>query len=312
MQRIEHVAVGLQQHAFGDFQFEARCRKAGLPEGGNDRQSQHWIAELHWREVHGDGGFDGPTGGIAACLFEHPIAERHDQADFLGHRNKLFGRNQAALRMLPAQQCLKSADVAAGQIDEWLIVEFEFVALERLAQVELELAPILHLRIHLRLEEMVGTASIGLRAVQRHIGVAQELIGFVAVAGAMAMPILVPTISWCPCTSKGSASSAMILPASSLAPAGLACRWTIANSSPPRRATVSLRATTRCSRSVTAHKSASPTECPRESLTLLKRSRSRNITAMRSPRPSAFSILSWNRTRLGKLVSASCRAIWMI
>jgi len=113
-----------------------------LPEGGNDRQSQHWIAELHRREVHGDGGFGGPTGGVAACLFEHPIAEGHDQADFLGHGNKLFGRNQAALRMLPAQQRLKSADFAAGQIDQRLIVEFEFVALERLAQVELELAPI--------------------------------------------------------------------------------------------------------------------------------------------------------------------------
>ena len=53
--------------------------------------------------------------------------------------------------------------------------------MKRLAQIELELAALLHLRIHLRLEEMVGTASIGLGAVKRHIGVAQELIGFAAV-----------------------------------------------------------------------------------------------------------------------------------
>jgi len=55
--------------------------------------------------------------------------------------------------------------------------------------------------------------------------------------------------------------------------------------------------------------SASPTECPSESLTLLKRSRSRNMTASSSPRCSACSILSWNSTRFGRLVSASWRHV---
>ena len=72
--------------------------------------------------------------------------------------------------------------------------------------------------------------------------------------------------------------------ASSLASVGRALLCTMANSSPPSRATVSTPRTTRCKRSVTAQSSASPTGWPSESLTLLKRSRSRNMTASLSPR----------------------------
>src|SRR5438477_4299422 len=122
-----------------------------------------------------------PATGSPRSWFWPPIAERHDQPDFLGHRDKLIGRDKTALWMIPAQQCLESADFAAGEIDERLIIEFEFVALERLAKIELQFTALLHLRVHFRLKEMVSAASIGLGAVKLHVGIAQELIGLAAV-----------------------------------------------------------------------------------------------------------------------------------
>src|SRR5215213_7139501 len=84
-----------------------------------------------------------------------------------------------------------------------------------------------------------------------------------------------------------------------------ACR--IANSSPPRRATVSVSRTQARRRSVTALRRPSPTGWPSVSLTLLKWSRSRQSTASVSPRAtrtSAFSISSRKSTRFGGDVAA--------
>ena len=62
-----------------------------------------------------------------------------------------------------------------------LIVQLEFVGDERLAQVELEPPALLHLRVHFRLEEVIGAAAFRLGAIERHVGVAQQLVGLVAV-----------------------------------------------------------------------------------------------------------------------------------
>ena len=83
--------------------------------------------------------------------------------------------------MVPAQQRLEAGDLAARDVDERLVVQLELVGEQRLAQIELEPAALLHLRVHFRLEEVVGAAALGLGAVERHVGVAQQLVGLVAV-----------------------------------------------------------------------------------------------------------------------------------
>ena len=60
-------------------------------------------------------------------------------------------------------------------------MQLELIGEQRLAQIELELAPILHLRVHFRLEEVIAAAAVRLGAIERHVGIAQELIGLVAV-----------------------------------------------------------------------------------------------------------------------------------
>src|SRR5580704_17852378 len=181
VQRIENGAVVLQQDRFGYFQFEARRRQTRLAERGNNRQRKRRITELNCRKIDRDRDLVRPCNGVFASLPEHPFAERHDQPDFLGDRNKFVGADQTPLRVIPAQQRLEATDLAARKLDKRLIVELELVGQQRLAQVEFQTAALLHLSVHLRLEEMVAAAPVCLGAIERHVGVAQQLIGLVAV-----------------------------------------------------------------------------------------------------------------------------------
>ena len=87
-----------------------------------------------------------------------------------------------------------------------------------------------------------------------------------------------------------------------------------ANSSPPRRAAMSLERRTEPRRSPTATRSASPAACPRLSLTSLKSSRSTNRTigtiplGSRASRREATTCV--NSDRLASPVSGSCNAWW--
>ncbi len=91
------------------------------------------------------------------------------------------GGNEAARRMRPAQQRLEADDVLAHQIDERLVVHFERFGGERRAQIDFQLAARLRLRVHLRLEKAEGRFAGGLGAIQRQIGVAQQVIGIMAI-----------------------------------------------------------------------------------------------------------------------------------
>src|SRR5690606_40865106 len=52
----------------------------------------------------------GPLRGLAAGTFQHPLADRGDQAGFFRQRNEVLRRQQAHGRVLPAYQRLTTAD----------------------------------------------------------------------------------------------------------------------------------------------------------------------------------------------------------
>ena len=62
------------------------------------------------------------------------------------------------------------------QSQQRLVVQFEFAVCERPPQRDFERAPRLHTCVHGRLEEAIAAAAVGLGAVQRHVGVLQELV----------------------------------------------------------------------------------------------------------------------------------------
>ncbi len=138
-----------------------------------------------------------------------------------------------------------------------------------------------------------------------------------ASSGNIATPMLKVTLNSVPWISIGFSHAAMILAATSRAAgaSGMSGSSTT-NSSPPQRARVSPERTQ--SRSVRDRVTStwSPSEWPKWSLTYLKWSTSMNATAtwrlLRSAIRMAVPQRSSRRTRLGRPVSASCSAMWLM
>src|SRR5262245_38283094 len=85
--------------------------------------------------------------------------------------------------MVPAQQRLEARNPAGLQVQDRLVMDLELAVSDRLAQIELERAARLHSLVHLRLEDMITAAPFALGAVERHIGVAQELVSRRSIGG---------------------------------------------------------------------------------------------------------------------------------
>src|SRR5206468_10801048 len=81
----------------------------------------------------------------------------------------------------PAQQRLAARYLAAREIEQWLIVDFEGAVAQRLPQILLHGEPRLGAGIHGGLEEAMDAASLGLGGVHREVGVLDQLVEFGAV-----------------------------------------------------------------------------------------------------------------------------------
>ncbi len=125
--------------AFGDFQLQAAGRQACLGEDAAYRLDEFRLAELVRRNIdrhfaHVDALVE-PGLDLAAGGEQHPVAERQDQAAFLGDRDELGRANQAALRVAPANQGFDADHLAAEQVDLWLVVQHQLVIGQRAATV---------------------------------------------------------------------------------------------------------------------------------------------------------------------------------
>ena len=95
-----------------------------------------------------------PAPHLRAGLAQHPIADLDDQPALLGQRDEFVRRDEAALRMRPAQQRLDGLDPQILEREARLIVQREFAALQRLAQVGLQRQPFGRARADRFLEEL--------------------------------------------------------------------------------------------------------------------------------------------------------------
>src|SRR5665647_161461 len=80
--------------------------------------------------------------------------------------------------MVPAQKRLEGLDVVVFKTDNRLIEQLEFTVGERALQVPLQFAAGLHARIHFRLIETVGAASVVLRLIKSDIRSFQQFGDF--------------------------------------------------------------------------------------------------------------------------------------
>src|ERR1700738_4354023 len=101
---------------------EYRFRDLDLkPAGGQSRRLEglayrlDYVAapELHRRHVDGYAGFARPHAALQARFVEDELADLDDQAHLLRDRNEFGRRDHAALRVMPAQQCLAGGNALA-------------------------------------------------------------------------------------------------------------------------------------------------------------------------------------------------------
>ena len=76
--------------------------------------------------------------------------------------------------MVPPHQRLEARNLALLEADDWLIIELKVAVLRRSAKIELQASTQLRLIGHIRFEEPIDPASVGLRAVHREIGAFQQ------------------------------------------------------------------------------------------------------------------------------------------
>ena len=110
---------------------------------------------------------------------------------------KSAGDTSPRLGWFQRSKRFERVDVVRFKVDERLIVQFEFFADQRLAQIHFQLAARLHARVHLQLEEPVGAAAVGFGAVERHVGVAAAADRHRRPSnGATEMPMLMSLTIW--------------------------------------------------------------------------------------------------------------------
>src|SRR5438445_2234388 len=72
---------------------------------------------------------------------QHPLADWKNQSATFGDRNEFVGRQQSQLRIVPADQRLSSDDAIRIELDHRLVVDNEFLPVERVMQAPFERQP---------------------------------------------------------------------------------------------------------------------------------------------------------------------------
>ena len=95
-------------------------------------------------------------GQLLAGLAQHPGAERHDQPGALGDRDEVGRRDEAAGRVLPADQRLGAVHPAGDEVEDRLVEQVQLVPDDRVVQLAAEPGVVDHVLAHPRLEPGPG------------------------------------------------------------------------------------------------------------------------------------------------------------
>ena len=165
-----------EQGRFGNLDLQPVRRKIRGGERLAHERRNVGAFELGRRDIDGHGGIAGPAPAFEAGLVQDLVADLDDQPHFLGDGDEFRRRHHSAFAVRPAQQRLAGHDALGFQIEQRLVVELERFALQRVAQIQFKIAARQGVGFHLGLEPAPRAAALGLRPIQRHVGVAQELV----------------------------------------------------------------------------------------------------------------------------------------
>ena len=127
----DRVLDAVHQHALGHF--ERELRRAACSAAASARphvRDEVGMRELQARDVHAHAqrvavADRAPLAHLAARFGEHPVAERHDEAGLLGDGDEGRRLEEAALRMVPADQRLEAHELAVAQRADRLVLEVD-------------------------------------------------------------------------------------------------------------------------------------------------------------------------------------------
>ncbi|MCP1924909.1 hypothetical protein J2R89_000225 [Bradyrhizobium elkanii] len=169
------------QHRLGDLDLETVRRDVRLGQRVDDRLQDADVLELDRGEIDRDPDVVRPARQHRAGAADHPLAELVDQSAFLGDRDEDGRRDQAARRMLPAQQCLEAGDAAFADVEERLVDEKQLVRLDGMLEIPLQRAAVARRPVVAGLEEADGAGSGFLRPVKRDVDMLEQVVGRAAV-----------------------------------------------------------------------------------------------------------------------------------
>ena len=122
-----------------------------------------------------------PPGRLGAGLLQHPGADAQDQTVLLEHGDELVGRDDAPCRVPPTQERLDPAHHHGVKLEDGLVEQEELAVRQSRVQVGLEGEAVDGGRLHLGLEQHAAVLAHCLGPVQGHVGVAEQLLGRLAV-----------------------------------------------------------------------------------------------------------------------------------
>ena len=211
-------------------------------------------------------------GELGDHLVEHPAGQQPHHRGLLGDPDQLLRADQAAVRVLPAQQRL-DADHLAGRDGDLRLVEERdpvvgAVVLQRAAQVGEQGQPVGRVVVGVGAVDRDLVAAL-LRVVHRGLGLAQQRGAVAAVLGCSAMPIDALTSTGSPSSVNGRFSASARWPAMRRAPAGAVDpggeHGELVAAEPDHQ--IVRRYDARPAGAPTSTSSRSPTACPSASLT---------------------------------------------
>ena len=286
LESLQHGVGLLHQHALGDLQDHRGGIHARAGERGAQRVGDPGALELASRDVDRDGQRRlrvrlAPGVHLAAGLLQHPAPQLHDEPGLLRQRDEVLGQEVAVGLVLPSHQRLDPVD-------------------QRRCRAARSAGSGASARRH-RSRRAARLPSPAAAARRRTSATRRSPSGPCPCAWRRTSPrrrseagrpptrprprwrrrCWRVTCTWFPLSVKGWPMAVASRSSSSARPSGPAeCSSRMANSSPPRRATVSAARAQERNRSAAAMRSRSPSAWPRLSFTRLKSSRSRKRTVI--------------------------------
>src|SRR5215469_2796320 len=138
---VERLQIVVHEQALGDL----HAQPIGT-DAGDDERVRYFVDELEAPELPGrdvDADVDLlqalglPLGEIETCALQDPASDRNDEPGLFSDRHERAGAEMAAIRMVPTQERFGGDRFAGTQVENRLVVEDEFFAFDRAAQVVL-------------------------------------------------------------------------------------------------------------------------------------------------------------------------------